>query len=193
LAGLCDAAKCVSRLERRPVELVGLVADGVDSWRPAFEAAGIWLSGRLPDDPIWLEGDRERLARVLDNLLTNAVKYTGPAGHVMVSVDCRDGEAALRVRDTGIGISADFLPRVFDPFARDDNPFVRSQPGSGIGLLAVRRIVEQHGGRVDVTSPGPGRGSEFTVRLPASRRTPQSPTADGTPALAAATDSRIAL
>ena len=169
LLDLCRARHSRFQLDCRPVELAGLVAAVADRRRPAFEAAGLGLRVEVPPPPggpVWVPADRERLERVLDNLLDNAVKYTPDGGHVTVGVDARGGRAVVRVRDTGVGIPPEFLPRVFEPFAREDSPAVRDQPGSGVGLLAVRRIVEMHGGRVEVASPGRGRGSEFTVELP---------------------------
>jgi signal transduction histidine kinase len=169
LADVCDAAHRGVRLDRRRLDLVALVADAVESWRAAFDRVGVWLSAELPDEPVWVDADGERLKRVLDNLLDNAAKYTGPAGHVTVSVDCGRGQAVLRVLDNGVGISPDFVSCVFDPFTRDERPVVRRRPGSGLGMMAVRRIVELHAGSVHVASAGPGRGSEFTVRLPIAR------------------------
>lgn len=107
-----------------------------------------------------------RIRPLLENLLDNAANYTPAGGHVTVSVERRGDQAVVRVRDTGVGIPPEFLPHVFEPFTREDNPAVREQPGSGIGLLAVRRIVELHGGCVEVASRGRGTGTEFTVRLP---------------------------
>ena len=103
---------------------------------------------------------------VLDNLLDNATKYTGVGGHVTVSVNQQGCEAVLRVQDTGVGMPPEFVPREFEPFAREDRAAVRCRPGSGVGLLAVRRIIELHGGRTEAASRGRGLGSVFTVRLP---------------------------
>jgi signal transduction histidine kinase len=153
-------------LDRRPVELVRLVVDVVARRRALFEVAGQWLWTEVPDARIWLDGDRDQLERVLDNLLDNASKYTGAGGHVTVCVDRQGGEAVVRVRDTGVGMPPEFVPRAFEPFTREDSSAIRGRPGSGVGLLAVRRIVELHGGRAEAASAGRGLGSEFTVRLP---------------------------
>jgi len=107
-----------------------------------------------------------RLAQAIANLLTNAAKYTGPAGSVSLLVGVQDDHAVVTVRDTGVGIPPDMLPRVFDLFVQGDRSLERSQGGLGIGLTLVERLVELHQGRVSAHSAGPGKGSEFTVRLP---------------------------
>src|SRR5262249_29822694 len=109
--------------------------------------------------------DRARLAQVFANLLNNSAKYTEPGGHIWLTVERQGSDAVVRVRDTGIGIAAELLPRVFDPFTQADRSRDRSQGGLGIGLSLVRRLVEMHGGRVEAHSDGPGQGSEFVVRL----------------------------
>jgi signal transduction histidine kinase len=100
------------------------------------------------------------------NLLSNAAKYTNPGGRIWLSAEREQGEAVVRIRDTGIGIDPNALPHVFDLFVQADPSSRRADPGSGIGLALVRSLVERHGGRVGATSPGRGKGSEFTVRLP---------------------------
>src|SRR5207302_6883035 len=120
----------------------------------------------LPPEPVPVQGDVTRLVQVLANLLTNAAKYTPDGGHVDVTVARDDGEAVVRVQDDGVGISAELLPRVFDLFIQGDRSLARSEGGLGIGLTLVKRLVELHGGTIEVHSDGPGKGSEFTVRLP---------------------------
>jgi CheY-like chemotaxis protein/anti-sigma regulatory factor (Ser/Thr protein kinase) len=113
-----------------------------------------------------VDGDAARLAQVVSNLLTNAAKYTEPGGQIVVAAG-RDGDAvALSVRDSGVGIDADMLPRVFDLFTQAPQNLDRSQGGLGIGLAIVRSLVMLHGGTVTAASAGPGRGSTFTIRLP---------------------------
>src|SRR6266536_1932271 len=111
-------------------------------------------------------GHPVRLKQVLGNLLDNAAKYTSPGGAITLRVDIEDGEAVVRVRDTGIGIASEFLPQVFDVFSRVGSHATQSRPGLGLGLAVVRDLVMQHGGTVAVSSPGPGRGAEFVIRLP---------------------------
>jgi CheY-like chemotaxis protein len=107
------------------------------------------------------------LQQVVGNLLSNAAKYTEPGGNIWLTALQEGGELVLRVRDTGIGISADVLPRIFDLFVQAERRLDRAQGGLGIGLTLVRRLVEMHGGSVTAHSDGPGKGSEFVVRLPA--------------------------
>ncbi len=154
------------RLQTARVDLVAVAADAVEASRPLIDARRHRLDVDLPGEPVEVIGDPTRLAQVLANLLNNAAKYTDEGGHVCLAVAVEGGAAVARVRDTGIGIPAEELPRVFDLFAQLDTALDRSQGGLGIGLTLVRRLVELHGGRVEVASEGPGRGSEFTVRVP---------------------------
>ncbi|MET0556390.1 MAG: hybrid sensor histidine kinase/response regulator [Vicinamibacteria bacterium] len=151
-------------LERSPVNLHELARRSVDAVRLRTGRAGItlWCGPR----PAWVDGDTVRLEQVLLNLLTNAVKYTPSAG--AITVECRqDGLfAEVAVADEGVGIGADLLPNVFDMFKQADVTLNRAQGGLGIGLTLVRTLVEMHGGVVLAESPGLGRGSRFTIRLP---------------------------
>jgi len=138
----------------------------VEATRHEVEVHGHALSVTLPPDPIWLDADPVRLEQVVVNLLNNATKYTDDGGQIGVTVVQEGEEMVLKVRDTGIGIEASLLPRIFDLFAQADRSLLRSQGGLGIGLALVRRLVELHGGRVEARSEGLGRGCEFVVRLP---------------------------
>ncbi len=129
-----------------------------------------------------MEGDPIRLAQVFSNLLNNAAKYTEKGGHVWLAAERQGGEVVVSVRDTGIGIAAEHLPQLFEMFSQVTPALERSQGGLGIGLALVRGLVELHGGRVEAHSAGAGRGSEFTVRLPAVEAPGQArpePGADG--------------
>lgn len=120
---------------------------------------------RAPDD-LWIQADETRLEQILMNLLNNAVKFTPADGRVTVTVAADGGDALLRVEDTGAGIAADLLPRIFDLFVQGQTGLHRRGAGLGIGLTLVKRLVDLHDGRIDVTSAGPGQGSVFTVRFP---------------------------
>jgi signal transduction histidine kinase len=154
------------RLVTSTVDLRGAVEAAAETARPACEAAGHRLAVRLPPDPVRVEADLTRLTQVLTNLLTNAAKYTPAGGDIGLEVAVEGAEVVVRVRDTGVGIPADMLPRLFDLFAQMDHSLDRAQGGLGIGLALVKRLVEMHGGTVEANSEGPGAGSEFVVRLP---------------------------
>ena len=168
-------------LRKEPVELVGLAAGVVEGVRPFLDERRQRLEV-APSDPIHLEADPARLEQVLSNLLTNAAKYTPPGGHIVLTLGREGAEAVIRVRDDGIGIRPDMLPHIFDLFQQADRVPGRVSEGLGIGLSLVRRLAEMHGGSVTASSEGPGRGSEFVVRLPAL---PES-AAPATPAAAEA-------
>ncbi|WP_406697598.1 response regulator [Singulisphaera sp. Ch08] len=154
------------RLRKEPIDLAALVPHAVETARPLIESNGQELTVTLPGQPVRLEGDPTRLTQVVGNLLNNAAKYSGPDGRITLSLEHTGEEAVLRVRDTGIGMTAEMLPRVFDLFSQADLSLDRSQGGLGIGLTLVRSLVAMHGGSISASSPGLGRGSEFVVRLP---------------------------
>jgi PAS domain S-box-containing protein len=153
-------------LRKQRVELAEIVRSAVDTSRPLIEGARHEFSVEVEPEPIYLEADPIRLAQVLSNLLNNAARYTEPGGHIWLTAGARDDEVEITVRDTGVGIPADALPRIFDMFAQVDDSLERSQSGLGIGLTLVKRLVELHGGGVEARSEGAGLGAEFTVRLP---------------------------
>jgi CheY-like chemotaxis protein len=153
-------------LRRERVDVAFLARTAVEASRPLIDAAGHDLSIETPAEPLTVEADPVRLAQVFANLLNNAAKYTDPGGRIRLSVR-RSGDAAtISVRDTGTGISAEMLPRVFDLFTQADRSSLRAQGGLGIGLTLARRLVEMHGGSLAASSEGPGQGSEFVVRIP---------------------------
>jgi CheY-like chemotaxis protein len=137
-----------------------------------------------------LDADPVRLAQVFSNLLNNAARYCGPRSHIGLSADREGAEVVVRVRDDGVGIPADSLPHVFEMFVQVDRSLERASGGLGIGLTLVQRIVELHGGTVEARSDGPGRGSEFTVRLP--RAGPNAAARGGQPAVGEGAPSRRA-
>jgi PAS domain S-box-containing protein len=153
-------------LRRESVEVATVVQRAVDTVRPLTEKNRQQLGINIPPKPIWIDADGVRMAQVISNLLNNATKYTEPGGKIEISVEPRDQRVFIRVRDTGIGISPDILPQVFDLFTQDQRSIDRSQGGLGIGLTVVKSLVEMHGGTVSVQSEGPGKGSEFAIVLP---------------------------
>jgi CheY-like chemotaxis protein len=150
-------------LSRQPVDLSEAVSAAVESC-PLLEDRR--LSIRMPETPVLLEADAARLTQALLNLLSNAAKFTPPGGEVSLSAEREGPWLLLRVRDTGVGIAPDVLPRVFELFYQADHTLERTQGGLGVGLPLARRLIELHGGSIEAHSAGPGRGSEFVVRLP---------------------------
>lgn len=173
LAHLVDDLMDVSRISRgrinlqqAPLDLATVVARALETSRALIDARRHALDVSLPAEPVMVLGDVMRLAQVLLNLLNNAAKYTAEGGSIWLTVESQGNEALLRVRDTGMGIAAEMLPKIFDLFAQVERTLDRSEGGLGIGLTLVRRLVEMHGGKVAAHSDGIGRGSEFIVRLP---------------------------
>lgn len=172
---LLDIARIGSgklELKKERVELESVVASAVETSLPLIEANRHELRLLLPDEPIELDADPVRLAQVIGNLLSNAAKYTPEGGCIQVRAQ-RVGDAVeLSVADDGIGIAAEWLPKVFELFSQADRDPERRQGGLGIGLSLVRRLVELHAGTVTAASPGRGEGSTFTVRLPLASSEP---------------------
>jgi signal transduction histidine kinase/DNA-binding response OmpR family regulator len=154
-------------LRRRPVELAEIVTAAVEGTSPVLEERQHQLHVDVPASGLMVNGDVTRLTQVVVNVLTNAAKYTEPRGRISVSAEHAGGQIALRVRDTGVGIPEELLPKVFEMFAQGRQTLDRSQGGLGLGLTIVRSLVALHGGTVDVRSEGAGQGSEFIIRLPA--------------------------
>jgi two-component system CheB/CheR fusion protein len=156
------------RIEREPIELGELARTCVDDQHAAVESRNLVLDVDLPSVPVWTEGDRTRLSQILNNLLSNATKFTDPGGRVTLrlTADPDAREAVLEVKDTGIGIDRALLPRLFQPFSQGASGLARTNGGLGLGLALVKALAELHGGSVEASSDGPGRGSTFTVRLP---------------------------
>jgi CheY-like chemotaxis protein/two-component sensor histidine kinase len=180
-------------LRRERVDLKTAVERALETVRPLLEERGHELRLALAPEPVELDADPARLEQVLSNLLSNALKYTPAPGTIEFTV-ARDGaDAVVRVRDTGIGIRPEMLERVFDPFAQADRLPDRVQEGLGMGLTLVRSLVELHGGTVTAASEGPGRGSEFVVRLPCLPPRPPAPAPTSPPARPAAAPSRRVL
>ncbi len=165
-------------LRKGPVTLAEVLKSGIETSRPLVEAQGHALTVTLPPEPVWLFADLTRLAQVFSNLLNNSAKYTEPGGQIALTAGVEGREVLISVSDTGIGISPDMLPHVFDVFRQAANAGEHAQGGLGIGLTLVRRIIELHGGSVEARSQGLGQGSEFVVRLPADVPPPAPSSAD---------------
>jgi signal transduction histidine kinase len=176
-------------LRREPTDLARVAMETAQDLEPLIAAHGHRLELIKPSRPAWVHADATRLAQITSNLVQNAVKYTPDGGRIVLEVGTTDGQAVLRVTDNGIGISPAMLPLVFEPFIQGDHSQTRSQGGLGIGLTLVSRLVELHGGRTTVESPGLGKGSTFTVRLPSMPAPP--PSLKPVPTLAPALPRRI--
>jgi len=153
-------------LKPEPLDLGALLAECIEAQRPAIAARRQLLSQSLPAGPLWVQGDAARLQQVVSNLLSNAVKYTPDGGQLFVGAWVEAAQAVVSVRDNGIGIEPELLPRVFDLFEQGQRSLDRSQGGLGVGLTLVQRLVRLHGGRVEARSGGAGQGSEFRIYLP---------------------------
>ena len=153
-------------LKCEKVDLRGVAAQALQSVEFTMQQSSHCMTVSLPIGPLWLQGDFARLEQVFVNLLLNAAKYTLPGGNIHLSVEREEDEALVRIRDNGIGIAPDVLPRVFDLFVQADPSSSRGGAGLGIGLALVRNLVDGHGGCVTAASLGLGHGSEFVVRLP---------------------------
>ena len=166
---LLDVSRITSgkiTLKRAPVRIDEVVEQAVEMARPAAESRNQTLGVEVAEDAGWVDGDQARLVQAIGNLLDNAIKYSDEGGRIVIAAHRDGGDATIAVRDTGAGIPAALLPRVFDLFTQADRSLERRQGGLGLGLTLVRRLVEMHGGTVHVSSDGPGLGSEFTIRLP---------------------------
>ena len=173
MARLVDDLLDVSRitraavvLDRKPVDLRSVVRNAADASRQWFDERGHAFEVSLPEERLMVDADEVRLNQVVQNLLHNAAKYTPRGGRIAVAAGREGMQAVLRVRDTGVGMSAELLTSAFDLFKQGSQGLERTQGGLGVGLTLVQRLVTLHDGTVEAHSEGPGRGSEFVVRLP---------------------------
>jgi PAS domain S-box-containing protein len=173
LARLVDDLLDVSRIARgkielrqQTVEIADIVASAVETAGPLVEERQHQLHVDVPRAGLMVRGDVTRLTQVVVNVVSNAAKYTEPRGQIHIAARRSNGQVELSVRDSGIGISADMLPRVFDLFTQERQTLDRARGGLGLGLTIVRSLVELHGGTVQASSEGPGKGSEFVMRFP---------------------------
>ena len=169
-------------LRKEDTDLSTIIRSAVETSKPLIEAREHELALTLPRKSVPIHGDSVRLGQVFANLLNNAAKYTEPGGQIWINAQVDGSEVTVSVKDNGIGLSADTLPAVFDMFMQVDRSTIRAQGGLGIGLTLARNLVELHGGMVSAISDGPGKGSEFVVRLPVTTYqlcAPQTPSPDG--------------
>jgi PAS domain S-box-containing protein len=161
------------QLRTQRLDLANLVQTTVEDRRSVVEQAGLSLDVKTPAAPVWVNGDATRLSQVFQNLLDNAVRFTDRCGRVTVRLVIeKEAQAVVAVRDSGIGIEPEMLPRLFDVFAQADRTLARTRGGLGLGLSVVKGLIALHGGQVAAASKGPGRGAEFTVRLPIAAEPP---------------------
>ena len=170
-------------LNREPLTVGSIVARALETVQPVIAEQRHELVVEMPDETLEVEGDLMRLTQVLGNLLNNAAKYTDPGGRIVLSVQRAGSNLEMRVRDTGIGIPPQLLPRLFNLFTQVDGTTHRAQGGLGIGLALVRQLVHMHGGTVVAHSNGTGRGSEFIVVLPRRTAQMEGPTVSVAPLL----------
>jgi CheY-like chemotaxis protein len=164
-----DISRIVSgkiRLNVQPVDFPTVVRNAIDAIAPAADARGVRIETVIDPDAAPISGDPERLQQVLWNLLSNAVKFTNRGGKVQVRLERVNSHVELSVSDTGIGIPPEFLPHVFERFRQADAGISRERGGLGLGLSIAKQLTELHGGSIDVSSAGPGRGSTFQVKIP---------------------------
>ncbi len=166
---LLDVSRITSgKVVLRParIALQSAIQTAIEAVQPLLDAASQVLRLELPSEPIWIQADLTRISQIVNNLLTNAIKYSSPGSSIALDVHRADGTAVVTVTDTGEGIPQNMLARIFEMFTQVDRTLDRAQGGLGIGLALVKRLVEMHGGTVSVASAGLGAGSTFTLRLP---------------------------
>jgi PAS domain S-box-containing protein len=170
-------------LQRERVDLAAIARGTAEDHRETFARDGVDLEVLDPGKPLWVEGDRTRLAQVVGNLLTNSAKFTPRGGRTVLTVEAIAKQAVVRVRDDGAGMSPETLENVFEPFVQAAQPIERSRGGLGLGLALVKELVQMHGGTVAARSEGEGRGSEFVVSLPLQAAVAAAVDARGGPVL----------
>jgi len=173
LSRLVEDLLDLSRISRNKVELrtervdiATIISAALETSRPVIEQSGQQVVVSMPQEPIWVDGDVVRLSQVFTNLLNNGAKFSKRGGNINLTIEADAQSVSITVADTGIGILAEHLPHIHEPFYQLDSSLAKAQGGLGIGLTLVWQLVEMHGGTVSVHSEGVNRGSEFVVRLP---------------------------
>jgi signal transduction histidine kinase len=170
LWNIADIGAGKLRLEIEAIQLVVAIEAAIESVRPALDAKQVTLQPTLDRRVDTISGDPARLQQIVGNLLSNAIKFTPRGGRIDVTLSAIESQAEIAIADNGEGISADFLPHVFERFTQSDTSSKKKHGGLGLSLNIVRYLVELHGGQIEVYSAGKGRGSRFTVRLPRFRQ-----------------------
>jgi len=167
-------------LRKEYCDLSQIIRQTAEDYRSAFDESNLRLEVHVPNTPIWVEGDPTRLVQVIGNLFNNANKFTDPGGLITIRLEHekKDHAAVISISDSGIGIEPKMLPYIFDVFRQADQGLDRSRGGLGLGLALVKGLVELHHGEVNVTSEGLGKGTKFTIRLPAEATPPMVASAD---------------
>lgn len=176
LDDLLDVARLTQgkiSLRLEVIDLAEVCKESMETVEPLISARRHQLSTFFPAQPLWVQIDRVRILQVIENLLTNAIKYTDTEGKIELRLSQESGQAVVRVKDNGRGMSGDFIASIFDMFVQSDDTLDRSEGGMGVGLTLVRALVEMHQGGIEAKSEGPGRGSEFVVRLPVASAPPR--------------------
>jgi signal transduction histidine kinase/ActR/RegA family two-component response regulator len=171
VSDVLDVSRMITGKIRLNVEVVSMssiVSDAIDTVRPGADAKGVRILFERPRVPMFVNGDAERLQQVVWNLLSNAVKFTPAGGDVRVTLEATGTDVHVSVTDTGIGMTPEFLPHVFERFRQADQSFTRTYGGLGLGLAIVKQVVELHGGEATADSKGQGQGATFSVRMPAA-------------------------
>jgi len=175
LDDLLDVARVTQgkiSLRLQVLDLVHACQDAVEAVQPLIAERRHQLTTLFPPHPVWVQGDRVRLLQIIENLLTNAIKYTDHDGRIDLQVSSDNQNAVVSIRDNGRGMDANLIASIFDMFVQSDTTLDRSDGGMGVGLTLVKSLVEMHGGSIDAQSDGPGAGSKFTVRIPACEKGP---------------------
>jgi PAS domain S-box-containing protein len=179
LLDLNRISRGMTELRKERIPLTAVVTSALETCEPIIKQQNDELTVTLPDEPLYVEADKTRLAQVISNLVSNAVKYSDSGSRIWLTVQREANKAIIRVKDVGVGIPAHLLPKVFDMFMQVDRSLEKTQGGLGIGLTIVKRLVEMHGGTVEARSEGPGKGSEFIIRLPIIQPPAQERTGGG--------------
>ncbi len=196
LDDLLDSARITRgelSLQMAPVDLSSIVSDALDVAKPLIERKGHELQVKLPPRPVTVMVDGIRIAQVLSNLLTNAAKYTDSSGRIVLTASLNEAHLLISVKDSGVGIRPETMPRLFSMFSQIKSTTDRSEGGLGIGLALAKDLVKLHGGTIEVHSGGENQGSEFTVKLPLTVVLADTPMARSEAAQKANHDSRLIL